>query len=204
MGFSTIEHHTQIQKTTAVSSDVGDAVGISPRYWFVAIMRRNNTEKASAEQLRRLGYDCYVATQEEYRVWRNGRRARIERVVIPSVVFVHCSEQERRRIVNMPFVSRFMTDRAAGFDAALCRPLAIVPEAQIRRLRFMLGESDSAVSFVNRYVKGQRVRVVRGRLGGLEGEIAKDADGRSRLYVRVDLCGCACLEIDPVNVEPIE
>lgn len=166
-------------------------------------MRRHNTEKAAAERLTAAGYDAYVATQEEYKVWPCGKRGRVERVVIPSVVFVRCAEPDRIAILKMPFMSRFMTDRAGEANALGRKPVATIPDNQIQRLRFMLGNSDAPVTFTGRFERGQRVRVVRGRLQGLEGQIVSDPDGSSRLCIGVDLLGSASLLIDPVNVEPI-
>lgn len=185
------------------STGVGNAGGIPEKHWFVAVMRKNNTERSTAERLQKMGYACYVATQNELREWRNGRRARVDRVVIPSVVFVRCTEAERREIVHLPYISRFMTDRAGDAERWGRKPVATVPADQIDRLRFMLGQSDAAVSFAGTFVKGQKVRVIRGGLCGLEGEIVQDVDGKSKLYVQVDLCGAASLEIAPADVEII-
>lgn len=179
---------------------VGSAVGVPQRHWFIARMRKNNTEKASAQQLSKLGYECYVATQQETRVWKNGKKASVERVVIPSVLFVKSTEEERRHLVNMPFISRFMTNNAAAVTGAH-RPIATVSDTEIEKLRFMLGASDTPVSFVERFVKGQTVRVIRGPLRNLVGEILCDADGTSRLYVNIDILGCASLFVDANDVE---
>jgi len=182
---------------------VGNAVGVPKQHWFIAKMRKNNTEKASAEYLTRLGYECYVATQQEIRVWKNGKKAKIDRVVIPSVVFLKCTEKQRRQIVNLPFISRFMTNRAATPKDGLYKPLAIVSDKEINNLKFMLGASDTPVSFVSRFVKGQTVRVVRGPLRNLIGEILRDVNG-IRLYINIELLGSASLEIDPSDLELVK
>ena len=82
-----------------------------------------------------------VATQEELHVWKNGRRKKIDRVVIPSVVFVKCDESTRRKIVAYPFICRFMVNRSAE-SGTLNKPVAVIPDQQISRLRFMLGQSE--------------------------------------------------------------
>ena len=184
----------------AEPTGAGDAVGVPDRKWFIAVVN-NNAEKSTAAKLIALGYDTYVATQEEFRIWRNGKRAKVDRVVIPSVVFVKCTEAERLQIVALPYINRFMTDRASA--AKTHANIATVPPEQIDTLRFMLGNSDTPVTISGEYVKGDKVRIARGRLRGLEGEIARDSDGRSKLYINVDLLGFACLEIDPLNVEPL-
>ena len=68
---------------TTVPSGVGGAVGVERRCWFVAIVK-NNTEKMAHERLAKAGYESYLATQTLYRVRKNGRRAKIEHVVLPT------------------------------------------------------------------------------------------------------------------------
>lgn len=187
----------------AVPSGVDDAVGVSDRKWYVAIVG-NNREKSVAEKLEALGFESFVASQEELRVWKNGRRKTVDRVLLSAIVFVRCTESERRRIVvNLPYINRFMTDRAAKSDASLNRPLAVVPDSQMAALRFMLGQSDNPVTFSGDYVRGQNVRVVRGNLRGLEGEIVSLADGSSQLVIVIDALGCAKVHINPIDVERI-
>lgn len=182
----------------AVLPGVGDAVGVSSPKWYVAVVN-NNSEKSVRDKLTSLGHTSYVATQEQVKIWKNGRRARSEQVVIRSVVFVRCSEPERRLIVSYPFIKRFMTDRAATGTGRL----AVIPEPQMQTLRFILGNSDTPVSIEERaFRRGDRVRVVRGGLRGLEGEIVDLTGGDSELLIELSVLGCARLRIDRLNVEP--
>ena len=86
---------------TAVPSGVGDAVGVQDRKWFVAIVN-NNTERSVEEKLSKSGYETYVAKQKVIRVWKNGKKAKVDKVLLPSVVFIKCTERERREIVTLP------------------------------------------------------------------------------------------------------
>ena len=182
---------------------VGGAVGMGQNHWFVALVKQN-TEKSSKEKLTRLGYYCYVPVQEELRIWKNGKKAIIERVVIPSVVFVRCTESVRKEVVNLPFVYRFMTNNAGDTTQTGHKPLASIPDEQINKLQFMLGNSDTPVSFSSApYKKGDFVRVIRGKLLGLTGEIQKIDDKHSELTVSLDFLGNASLKIETINVEPI-
>lgn len=188
---------------TTVPDGVGDAVGVEKSHWYVAIVN-HNTEKASAEKLDKLGIDNYVATQTELRIWKNGRKAKINRVVIPSTIFIFCTEQKRKEIVCLPFINRFMSNKAGTSVNTNTKPLAIIPGDQIRRLRFMLGQSDIPVTISDRpYRVGDRVRVLRGSLMGLEGEVVNLKSAKSELVVSLDFFGCAKLSIDTVNLEII-
>lgn len=74
------------------SADVVDgAVGVEEKHWYVAVVN-NNSERSVAERLMdaRMGdaYECYVPTQREKRVWRNGRKKDVDRVLLPAMLFV--------------------------------------------------------------------------------------------------------------------
>lgn len=185
-----------------VPNGVGDAVGVEKSQWYVAIVK-HNTEKSCAEKLDKMGIQTYVPIQAEYRIWKNGRKAKIDRVVIPSIVFIKCTETERREIVKLPFINRFMTNKAR-VSTNTNKPLAIIPDDQISTLKFMVGNSDTPIIFSNHpYKKGDYVRVVRGNLMGLEGEIQLIDDKHSELIISLDYLGNARLTIETINIEPI-
>lgn len=186
----------------AGSSDVDGAVGVPSRKWFVAIVNARH-EKSVAEKLANLGYEAFVAAQKELRIWKNGRRKLVDRVIIPSIVFVRCTEPQRREIVTQPFIFRFMVNRSAN-SGTLNKPVAVIPDKEIQKLRFMLGQSDYPVDFEPVAFKAKDcVRVIRGSLIGLVGEIAETSDGTHTLTVVIEQLGCAKVTIDPLDVELI-
>ncbi len=94
------------------------------------------------------------------------------------MVFLHCTENERRSVVTLPYIYRFLTNKA-GNPNKFGRPVAIIPDRQMYQLKFMLGNSNSPVEFVDRmYTKGDKVRVIRGDFCGLEGEVITSQDGK--------------------------
>lgn len=78
------------------SADAGEAVGVSKKHWFVAIVS-NNTEKYYGEKLEKMGYESYVPIQKEMHHWRNGKVKTIDRIIIPMVIFVHVTEIEKKK-----------------------------------------------------------------------------------------------------------
>jgi len=192
-----------VYNSTAGLSGVDDAVGVEKSQWFIAILN-NRSEKATAEKLKNLGIENYLPTQTVFRVWKNGKKTKIVKVVIPAVIFIHCTERERREIVALPFIFRFMTDKARGVTNSGSKPLAIVSDEEINRLKFMLGQSDIPVTITEHsYKKGDRVRVLRGSLAGLEGEVWDLKSSQSELIVCLEHFGCAKLIIDTLNLEVI-
>lgn len=182
---------------------VGDAVGVADRKWYVAIVN-NNTEKAVQERLGKLHYESYVAKQTVVRVWKNGRKTKIDKVLLPSIVFVKCTEKERREVVALPYINRFMTNKAGASVNGGATPLAVISQSQIDTLRFMLHQSDIPVTFVDApYKVSDKIVVIRGSLKGLEGEVLQTFDGKSDLIVRIDILGSAKISINSIDVEPV-
>lgn len=187
---------------TAEPSGVDGAVGVPEAKWFVAIVNSRH-EKSVAEKLQTTGIETYVAAQKEMRVWANGRRKIVDRVVIPSMVFVKCTEQRRRKIVNLPYVNRFLVNRSSE-SGGLNMPVAVIGDAEIKKLKFMLGQSDSPIEFApTEFRVNENVRVIRGSLRGLEGEIRENSDGTHTLVVCVSFLGGAIVHIQPQDVEKI-
>lgn len=197
------DRHTS-NNVAPVTDVVDDAVGVPKSQWYVAIVN-HHSEKLSAERLGKLEVETYVPIQKEIRIWRNGRKSKVDRIVIPSVVFVRCTEARRKEIVELPFIFRFMTNRAGALKDSTLKPIATVSDKEIDRLKFMLGQSDIPVNLSTRpYVKGDRVRVTRGGLMGLEGRVIDMSSSKAELMVDMDMLGCAKLIIDTANLELVD
>ncbi len=197
------EQHTEIVATTPAGVDV--AAGVAAAKWYVAIVN-NRSEKLNSERLNKLGIENYVPVQSVMRVWKNGKKAKVEKVVIPAVIFIHCTEKERREaIVRLPFIFRFMTNKAGCTSGVATKPPATVSDKEIERLKFMLGQSDIPVEITEgTFQKGDKVRVVRGSLKGLEGEVIGLKAAQSEMIVSLEHFGCARLTIDSINLELIK
>lgn len=186
-----------------VTDVVDSAVGVAVSRWFVAIVH-SRSEKQSAQKLSKMGVETYLPTQQEIRVWKNGRKSKVERIIIPSAVFIHCTEAKRREIVKLPFIYRFMSNKASAAGESLRKPLAIISDNEINRLKFMLGQSDVPVTITEHpYKVGDKVRVIRGGLKGLEGDVYEMNAAKSEVIVMLETFGCARLMIDTVNLEAI-
>lgn len=193
------------ERMEAVPGEGNDAVGVpgGERHWYVAIVG-NNSERLCGERLEARvadrppearAYEVYVPTQEETRVLPSGRRKRVERVVFRAMVFIRCTERTRRReIVYLPYIKRFMVDITGGTSGGP-RPVAVIPDIQMARLRRMLDGSEEPVLIDTRPLPlGARVRINGGKLNGLEGHVLETADD-VYFVIRVDLLGCAKMRV---------
>lgn len=162
--------------------------------WLVVCVQ-SNREKKTYERLKALGYDSFLPLQEETHRWSD-RSKKVQRVVIPMVVFVRISPSERIPVLRLPSVSRFMVLRGESTPA-------IIPDAQMERFRFMLDYSPEAVEICSTpLAAGDAVKVIKGPLAGLEGELVM-IGGKSKVAVRLDMLGCAHVDMPIGYVERI-
>ena len=166
-----------------------------PKRWIAALVQMC-TEKKVGERLTKLGVENYVPTQTEIRQWSD-RKKKVERVVIPMVVFVHTDEKTERSLRMHSFIRKILT--YPGQTAA-----AVIPDDQIDRLKFMLRQSDFPVEMMEQHLQvGDKVHIVRGALQGLEGELYKNVD-KSMVAIHIEALGYACVSVSVEDIEKIE
>lgn len=166
-----------------------------PKRWIAALVQMC-MEKKVGERLTKLGVENYVPTQTEIRQWSD-RKKKVERVVIPMVVFVHTDEKTERSLRMHSFIRKILT--YPGQTAA-----AVIPDDQIDRLKFMLRQSDSPVEMMEHHLQvGDKVQIVRGTLQGLEGEFFKNVD-KSMVAIHIEALGYACVSVSVEDIEKIE
>ena len=188
-------------KTDVYSSESGSKSVVSvttdraahPKRWIAALVQMC-TEKKVGERLTKFGMENYVPTQTEIRQWSD-RKKKVERVVIPMVVFVHTDEKTERSLRMHSFIRKILT--YPGQTAA-----AVIPDGQIERLKFMLNQSDSPVEMMESNLQvGDKVQIVRGALKGMEGELCKCVPEKTMVAIRIDGLGYACVSVSVEDVE---
>lgn len=134
-----------------------------------------------------MGIECYLPVQSEIRQWSD-RRKRVDCLVIPMMIFVHVTPQERPLPLSQQAVSRYMVLRGESTPA-------VIPDEQMDRFRFMLDYSPEAVEMCSApLAPGDAVKVIKGPLAGLEGELIT-VNGKSKVAVRLDMLGCAHVDV---------
>lgn len=158
----------------------------APRQWLVAYVQ-SCLEKKTAQRLAAMGIECYLPVQSEIRQWSD-RRKRVDCLVIPMMIFVHVTPQERPLPLSLQAVSRYMVLRGESAPA-------VIPDEQMDRFRFMLDYSPEAVEMCSApLAPGDAVKVIKGPLAGLEGELIT-VNGKSKVAVRLDMLGCAHVDV---------
>lgn len=163
--------------------------------WLVAYVRLHH-EKKTAERLTAMNIENFLPVQEEIRQWTY-RKKKIKRVVIPMMIFVHVDAAERSQVLTLSAISRYMVLHGEHTPA-------VIPDEQMERFKFMLDYSDEAVEMCTApLAPGELIRVVKGPLKGLEGELV-EVDGKAKVVVKLDLLGCAGVDMPVGFVEKMK
>ena len=164
-----------------------------PKFWVAAIVKIR-TEKSTGKKLQSLGIENWVPTQWEVHQWSD-RKKKVERVVIPMIVFIRAEKNSIKELAYHSFIHKLVT--APGE-----RTPSIIPDEQIENLRFMLKQSEVQVEMRDHIFRtGDNVRIIRGPLKGLEGEICNVEPDKSMVAILIDYLGYACISIDKSDLE---
>lgn len=193
-------------KDSAVSVNVMDKGGAVSR-WFIAIVRHNREKSTAALLTARFGLQTFVASRRERKVIASGvtkgRKRMVETILIPSRVFVRCTEEERLFILkDTGIVERFMPDRTRG--NGLYSAPAFVPDATMESFMRLIQFGDESFVFEEcpRCEAGDEVVVKTGPLAGVHGKVM-DVAGETCLCISIAELGGARVKIDPHCVEKI-
>jgi len=163
-------------------------------YWH-AVFTASRAEKKVRERLDEQGLECFLPVQTVVRQWTY-RKSRVVVPVIAGMIFVRVSRQDRVKVLQTKGVVAFL--KLKGEAGA-----AVIPDQQMENFRFLLDFSEEAVEMVNENIAvGDFIQVVKGPLKGLEGELIKFR-GTTKVAVRLDLLGCALVDIPASFVESI-
>lgn len=170
------------------------ATGNEVAHWYAAYTLANH-ERGVAEQLVRKGVQNFLPLYESIRQWKD-RRVRLQLPLFPGYVFVRIALSEKLAVLRLTGVARLV-----GFGE---RPVPLSNE-EVEGLRKGMGsqlrmEPHPYVSMS----KGQRVRILRGPLAGMEGVLLRNK-GNFRLVLSIDLImRSIVVDVDGGDIYPIE
>lgn len=172
------------RETAALSAD-GDL-----RWW--AIYTRHQHEKQVADTLQRKGCEVFLPLYDSLRRWKD-RRKLLALPLFPCYVFVRSLPEYRLGILSTPGVHMILT---CGEKAAE------IPEEEIQAIRRSLDARCVVEPHPYLYC-GDRVRVKRGALEGIEGILIRKKN-LFRLVISVEMLAQSVgVEIDANDVEPV-
>jgi transcription antitermination factor NusG len=160
--------------------------------WW-ALYTSHRHEKAVARMLQAKEFEVFLPLYQSLRRWTD-RDKTLSLPLFPGYVFVRGGLNRRLEVVTTPGVQMilFYGER-----------VAIIPEVEIHAIQNMLEEPYHAEP--HPYLKcGDRVRVKRGSLEGIEGILVRKKN-LYRLVLSVDLLArSVAVEIDAADLEPID
>lgn len=160
--------------------------------WYAAYTLANH-EKRVAKQLGHKGVENFLPMYEAIRQWKD-RRVRLHWPLFPGYVFVRIPISEKLMVLQLSGVARLV-----GFGD---RPVSLADE-EIEGLRSGMGGQLKMEPhpYLN---KGQRVRILRGPLAGMEGILLRSR-GKFRLVLSIDLImRSVVVDVDAQDIRAID
>ncbi len=131
------------------------------RQWY-AVFTVPKNEKAVEKQLALRQIECFLPTYETVREWKNRQRVRLVLPLFPTYLFVCIDRRDRGRVLQSPGVLQIVGNSR--------EPIPL-PGSEIEFLRsdFCRQRTEPYQEFV----VGQKVRVRRGVMQGVEGTLVR-------------------------------
>jgi transcription antitermination factor NusG len=159
---------------------------------WCAVYTRHQHEKSISEMLKSKGFETFLPLYESTRRWKD-RRKILSLPLFPSYVFVRGAHERRLPVLTTPGVHMIISRGER---------VATVPEEEIEAIRRVV-EGRMGVEPHPFLRCGERVRVVRGSLEGVEGVLTRKKN-LYRLILSVEmLAQSVSVEIDALDVIPV-
>ena len=159
--------------------------------WFAAVTRPHH-EKAAAQSLEKAGWETFLPLYRSRRVWSD-RIKELDLPLFSGYVFTRFAWQSRVRVLRFPGIHSIVS---------FGRRPAPIPEEEMAAVRRMVASGLPVEPWPFLRV-GQRVRLERGPLEGLEGILIQVKRGW-RVVVSVELLRrSVAAEVDRMWVAPV-
>ena len=158
--------------------------------WF-AVYTRYKREKWVSKLLAEKGIECYVPLQKVTRRYTR-KTKHLELPLISCYIFVKITKPHYISVLETPDVVRFVK---------IARDLIAIPEVEMEVMKRLVGEGIPLESRPSQLVVGDRVRVGKGNLVGLEGVLVQQENGKQFLVELNQLGYQLLMSISESNLE---
>jgi transcription antitermination factor NusG len=159
---------------------------------WCAVYTRHQHEKSIGEMLEAKGFEVFLPLYESTRRWKDRQKV-LSLPLFPCYVFVRGAHERRLPVLTTPGVHMIISRGER---------VATVPDEEIEAIRRTV-EGPFAVEPHPFLQCGERVRVIRGSLEGVEGVLIRKKN-LYRLVLSVDmLAQSVAVEIDAMDVQPV-
>lgn len=159
--------------------------------WFAAYTSSHH-EKSVAAQLAMRLVESFLPLYATRRRWKNRCEVSLELPLFPNYVFVHIDPRERVRVLEVPGVLSLVS---------FGKNLAALPDFEIESLRSALGQRR--VEPHPYLVIGERARIKRGPLSGIEGVLVRKKRNLRVVLALDAIMQCVAVEVDAEDVEAV-
>lgn len=163
----------EIIKRTNVQDQIIKKNDLFTPKWFV-FYTYPKSEKKVEYLLTQKGYETYLPCKTIIKQWHD-RKKKIQSPLFPNYIFVKTLERQLYYILEV--------DNICSFIKFKNKP-AVIKETEIKNIRKML-ELTNDVNTTNEFQCGDKVKISRGPLLGLEGIILKK-NNSTRFVVRIN------------------
>ncbi len=147
-------------------------------HWYVAYTRVNQ-ELLIKKKLDELGIENFLPREEQVRDTPLGRKT-IQVLLIHGMIFIRTDKTTSFSLINEYSLNIVYLKDMEG------RHSLIVPDKQMEDFMFLLDFSPDGIEILNKDLKrGDRVRVIKGPLQGLTGELVR-LRGHKRVVIRLE------------------
>lgn len=161
------------------------------REWFAAYTIPRNEQKV-VQHLGQIDVESFLPVHKSVKIWRNRKRALVNEPLFPSYVFVRVDSHERLQVLKTPGVLRIVGNSKGPV------PLR-EPEIEFLRTSLRLERLEQ----FDDLVLGERVRIARGVMQGLEGKLLRKQDSL-RFVLSLELINQhAAVEVDAADLESL-
>ena len=148
---------------------------MATNYWY-GLRTKSRFEKAAAASLAYKGYENYLPTYRSRRRWSD-RVTEVESPLFPGYVFCRFDLSKRLPILTIPGIVSVV---------GIGREPAVIPDDEITAIETVLQSGLKAEPWPY-LAEGQRVRIEKGSLSGIEGIVVKSKKAAWRMVVSVTL-----------------
>jgi transcription antitermination factor NusG len=146
----------------------------NPIYWNV-IYTVPKSEKSVQRTLEELEIDSFLPLYKKVRQWRNKNLCSIV-PLFPGYVFAKVPRTMKWQILNIKGVVKFVS-----IQNEPCK----VSDKEISHVKQIVGiDEGTAIQRESYFVRGQKVSILHGPFGGLQGEIIEER-GNHRFLIRI-------------------
>jgi transcription antitermination factor NusG len=132
------------------------------RKWY-AIYTRPRWEKKLSEQLSEKGIEHYLPLVKSLKIWSD-RKKWVQEPLFKSYLFVHVNKTEYLPALQTPGAVRYITFEGRAVS---------IPDVQIEAIRSFIESGEELITTLPEMKIGDRVKVNRGPLKGLEGTLVE-------------------------------